>query len=102
MINLCSGGQLTKESIKALYKNVFTGLEKLGQYHITLQSDCKPLVCSPSHVPHSLKGRLQKAIEANVKSGVLVKVDQPTDWVHNLVIVEKRMAPFVFVLTQEL
>jgi len=25
-----------------------------------------------------------------VKSGVPVKVDEPTDWVHNLVIVEKK------------
>ena len=53
------------------------------------------------HVPYSLKECLQKAIEANVKSGVLVKVDQPTDWVHNLVIIEKRMVPSVFVLTKE-
>jgi len=72
-------GQLTKKSIKALYKNVFTGLGKLGQYHITLQSDCKLVVGPPRHVPHPLKGHLQKAIEANVKSGVLVKVDQPTN-----------------------
>jgi len=81
--------QLTIESIKALYKNVFRGLGKLGQYHITLQSDYKPVVCPPRHVPYSLNGWLRKAIEANVKSGVLVKVDQPTDWVHNLAIVEK-------------
>ena len=48
------------------------------------------MVHPPRRVPHSLKDRLQKAIEANVKSGVLVKVDQPTDWVHNLVVVEKK------------
>jgi len=55
-------GQLIKESIKALYKNVFTGLGKLGQYHIALQSDCKLVVCPPRCVPYSLKGHLQKAI----------------------------------------
>ena len=37
-----------------------------------------------------MKERLRQAIDANVKSGVLVKVDQPTDWVHNLVVVEKK------------
>ena len=83
-------GQLTKESIKELYKSVFTGLGTLGKYHITLQNDSNPVVCPPRRVPHSLKDRLQKAIEANVRSGVLVKVDQPTDWVHNLVVVEKK------------
>ena len=28
--------------------------------------------------------------DTNVASGVLVKVDEPTDWVHNLVIIEKK------------
>ena len=44
----------------------------------------------PRRVPCSLKQRLKQAIDANVASGVLVKVDKPTDWVHNLVIVEKK------------
>ena len=57
---------------------------------ITSQDGCTPGVHPPQRVSHSLKDRLQKAIEANVKAGVLVKVDQPTDWVHNLVIVEKK------------
>ena len=96
-MNVINTGQLTKESIKA-YNNVFTGLGKLGHYHITLQDGCTPVVHPPRCVLRSLKNRLQKAIEANVKAGVLVKVDQPTDWVHNLVIVEKRMSLFAFVL----
>ena len=85
-------GQLTKD------KTIFTGL---GKYHITLQNGYTPVVHQARCVPYSLKERLHKAIEANVKSGVLVKVDQPTDWVHNLVIVEKRMVPSIFVLIQE-
>ena len=83
-------GQLTKESVKALYKNAFTGLGKIGEYHITLQDGCTPVIHPPRRIPHAHKDRLHKAIEANIKSGVLVKVEQPTDWVHNLVIVEKR------------
>ena len=83
-------GQLTKVSVKALYKNVFTGLGKIGEYHISLQDGCTPVIHPPRRIPHALKDRLHKAIEANIKSGVLVKVEQPTDWVHNLVIVEKR------------
>ena len=98
-MDVISTGQLTKESIKAQYKSVFTGLGNLGKYHITLQNNCTPVVHPPRCVPHSLKERLHKAIETNVKSGVLVKVDEPTNWVHNLVIVENRMAPSIFVLT---
>ena len=89
-MNVINTGQLTKESIKALYNNVFTRLGKLGNYHITLQDGCTPVVHPPRCIPRFLKDRLQKAIEANVKSEVLVKVDQPTDWVHNLVIAEKK------------
>ena len=32
---------------------------------------------------------MKQALYSNVKSGVLCKVDQPTDWVNNLVVVEK-------------
>ena len=83
-------GQLTKESIKSAYKNVFTGLGTLGKYHITLCASAIPVVNPPRRVPYSLKDRLKQAIDANVTSGVLVKVDGPTDWVHNLVIVKKK------------
>ena len=53
-------------------------------------ANCTPVVNPPRRVPHSLKQRLHHALDKNVKSGVLVKVDQPTDWVNNLVIVEKK------------
>jgi len=91
-------GQLTKQSIRVAYKNVFTGLGTLGKYHITLGVNSIPIVNPPRQVPYSLKGRLKQAIEANVASGILVKVGKHTDWVHNLVIVEKRMAHFACVL----
>ena len=83
-------GQLTKYTLKERYKHVFTGLGNLGKYHVTLEENYTPVVNPPSRVPHSLKERLRQAIDANVKSGVLVKVDQPIDWVHNLVVVEKK------------
>ena len=81
---------LTKAAIKERYKSVFTGLGKLGKYHITLQEGCEAVVNPPRCVPHSLKGKLKHTLQKNMESGVLVKVDQPTDWVHNLVIVEKK------------
>ena len=83
-------GQLTKHSIKSAYKSVFTGLGTLGKYHITLCDNSIPRVNPPRRVPCSLRERLKQAIDANVASGVLIKVDEPTDWVHSLVIVEKK------------
>ena len=80
-----------------MYKNVFTGLGTLSKYHITLIPNSTPVVNPPRRIPCSLKERLRQAIETNVNSGVLVKVDEPTDWVHNLVVVEKkeRLTSFV-------
>ena len=45
-----------------------------------------PGVNPPRQLPCSLKERLQTAmaIDTNVASGVLIKVEKPTDWVHNL------------------
>ena len=81
---------LTKETIRDNYPNCFRGLGNLGRYHITMVDNCTPVVNPPRRVPHSLKQRLHHALDKNMKSGVLVKVDQPTDWVSNLVIVEKK------------
>ena len=68
----------------------FAGLGKLGKYYITLQEGCQLVINPPCRVPHSLKENLKLKLEKNEKSGGLVKVDEPTGWVHNLVIVEKK------------
>ena len=83
-------GVLTKGMLKEKYPTVFKGLGNLGMYHITLQDKHTPVINPARRIPHSLKERLKKTIERNVQCGVLVKVDQPTDWVNNLVIVEKK------------
>ena len=51
-------GQLTKESIEAMYKTVFIGLGKLGKYHITLQNGYTPVIHPARRVLYSLKERL--------------------------------------------
>ena len=82
-------GVMTKGMLKEKYPTVFKGLGNLGMYHITLADTYTPIV-NPPRIPHSLKERLRQTIDKNVQTGVLVKVDQPTDWVSNLVIVEKK------------
>ena len=69
---------------------MFIGLGQLGTYHITLHDNHQPVINPPRRIPHSLKAKLQQALERNVRTGVLKKVDQPTDWVSNLVVVEKK------------
>ena len=74
---------LTKESLRESYPTVFTGLCLLCDNH-------QPVINPARRIPHSLKDRLQQTLERNVTSGVLKKVDEPTDWVSNLVVVEKK------------
>ena len=88
---------MSKDTIKVEFANVFIGLGKLGKYHITLKDDPQLVVYLARRVPHSLLDRLKKCLELNLQCGVLEKVDQPTNWVHNLVIVEKRMALYICV-----
>ena len=89
-VNTIEVDELTKDVLRIKYKQVFHGLGNLGKYHITLQKEHIPVVHSARCVPHSLKKRLKQTLDANVKTGVLCKVDQPTDWVNNLVVVEKQ------------
>ena len=89
-VNTIEVDVLSKEALRVHYKEVFRGLGNLGKYHITLREGCTPVVHSARHVPHSLKKQLKQTLDSNVRSGVLCKVDQPTDWVNNLVVVEKR------------
>ena len=83
-------GPLTKVSLQERYPTVFTGPGKLGTYHITLHDNHQPVINRAKRIPHSLKDKLRQTLERNVKSVVLQKVDQPTNWVSNLVVVEKK------------
>jgi len=71
-------------------RHILLYLQVLGTYHITLQDSFQPVINPPRQIPHSLKDCLCQALDRNVSSGVLKKVDHPTDWVSNLVVVERK------------
>ncbi|XP_048759591.2 uncharacterized protein K02A2.6-like [Ostrea edulis] len=76
-------------------KEVFHGLGKFeGQYHIELDPTVKPMINPPRRVPHTIVPRLRKALEKLNESGVIVAVEEATDWVNSLVIVEKKNGNF--------
>ena len=93
---------MSKAAINVEFDDVFKGLGNLGDYHITLKDNAIPVIHPPRRVPHSLLNKLKQCLEANLRCGVLQRVDQPTDWVHNLVIVEKRTVLYVSVLIHEI
>ena len=48
------------------------------------------MVHAPRRVPFALRDRLKSELDKEESLGVIVKVDEPTDWVHSITIVEKK------------
>ena len=90
-INQISEIQEKKADIIEDYKDVFTGLGLVeGEYHIELQKNAKATIQPPRKVPLSLIPKLKETLDNLTKSGVISKLDRPTDWVNSFVIVEKK------------
>ena len=72
------------------YADVFVGLGRFVRpYHIRLKDGVSPVMEAPRGVRHSLHVRLKEKLSDMVAWGIISRVDAPTDWVHNLVFVEK-------------
>ena len=86
------------ENVQNLYQDLLTKFSncfgELGvlprEYHITLKDDVKPVVMPPRKVPIALKDQLKAELDIMVKNGVITPIQEPTDWVNSIVIVEKR------------
>ncbi|XP_072401082.1 uncharacterized protein [Diabrotica undecimpunctata] len=59
------------------------------QYKIVLRKKAEPVTSSCRRVPDALKPRLKEALKDLEKRGIIYKVEEPTEWVNNIVIVEK-------------
>ena len=78
------------ESINSTYKGVCNGLGCFEEpCHIVVEQDTVPVKEPHRRVPFGLQDRLRLKLDLMEKHKVIKKVNKPTDWVHNLVIVEK-------------
>ena len=81
----------TTESINSTYKHVCNRLGCFEDpYHIVVEQNTVPMKEPPRRVPFGLQDRLKLKLDLTEKHKVRQKVNKPTDWVHNLVIVEKK------------
>ena len=72
------------------YKSVFQGLGCLKEpYHIKIDRSVSPVIHPPRRIPTALRGKLKATLDEMEKLGVIRKVDEPTDWVSSMVVVEK-------------
>ena len=58
-------------------------------YKIKADKSVTPVTHPPRKIPTALRSRLKETLDEMEKKGVIRKVDEPTDWVNSLVIIEK-------------
>ena len=77
--------------IISAHPKLFHGLGNLkGEYRIQLRSDAQPFALStPRRVAIPRMSKIKKELEAMEKSGIISKVNQPTDWCYAMVVIPK-------------
>ena len=83
-------GKELKEIIVQMYPTLFKelGIMEL-EHHIKLNVDTTPVVHPPRKIPMGLRDQLKKELDSMEDTGVIKKVDEPTEWVNSLVVGEK-------------
>ena len=81
----------TAFSPKDQFPSLFQGLGRLeGEYTIQLHDDAKPFaLTTPRRVAIPLMKSVQRELKRMEELGVIVKVNQPTDWCAGMVVVPK-------------
>lgn len=72
------------------HKDIFDGIGRLpGVHKLVLDESIPPVVKGSRKIPIKLKPRLQEELNRLMSLDIIAKVDEPTDWVSNIVLVEK-------------
>ncbi|UYV73594.1 K02A2.6-like [Cordylochernes scorpioides] len=69
------------------YKDIFEGIGCLqGEYKLETDPTIKPIKQAPRRVPITLRKELKEKLIDMEKKNIIAKVDYPTDWISNLVL----------------
>ncbi|XP_063077523.1 uncharacterized protein K02A2.6-like [Engraulis encrasicolus] len=81
----------SENDMKKQYSEVFTGLGCLtGEYKIKLKDNVKPFALSlPRRVPLPLHDKVKEELQRMEKMGVIVPIEEPTDWCAGMVVAPK-------------
>ncbi|XP_048002450.1 uncharacterized protein K02A2.6-like [Leguminivora glycinivorella] len=73
-----------------LHKHIFEGIGQLpGLHKLTIDDTVPPVVRGCRKIPIKLRPKLQEELQRLQNLNIIVPVTEPTDWVSNIVIVEK-------------
>ena len=72
------------------YEDVFGEIGLLsGEHHINLDPSIPPVVNPPRRIPFMLKEKVRLELNRMERLEIITKVEEPTEWVNSIVIVEK-------------
>ena len=81
---------LTVATILRDYKDVFSGLGRLpGTYHIETDDTVKPVQNTKRRVPIPVRDELKAKLKSLEDQKIITKVEEPTPWISNMVVVKK-------------
>ena len=68
-----------------MYPNLIKGLGKIEpEHHIKLKEDISPKVHPPRKIPASLQEKVKEEMDNMEKTGVIKKIDEPTERVNSI------------------
>ena len=71
------------------YTDCFGEIGSLSKvHHLTIDGNSSSVIQAPGNVPFALREKLKEELDRMVRLDIIDKVEGPTDWVSNLVIVE--------------
>ena len=78
----------SKGEFKEMYLDCSSGIGTFQnyRYHIEIDPKVKPIVYPPRKIALSLQPKCEKELDEMVKQGIIVPVDEPTDWMNFLVV----------------
>lgn len=80
----------TKQDLVSEFDDIFLGEGKLkGKLHLEPDRTVPPVVLPVRKVPFAIKEPLNQELDRLVKTGILIPVDVPTDWISSMVVVKK-------------
>ena len=82
--------KLTRKHILEEYSDVFSGIGCLpGKYNIQTDPSIPPVQNRPRRIPHVMKALVIQKLRSLEKSGMIARVEEPTEWISNLTAVWK-------------
>lgn len=73
----------TAEGMISDFADLFQGIGKFpGTYRIRLKDDAQPVTHGCREYPIAIRDRVKTTLDEMVANGILVKVDEPSQWVH--------------------